>query len=150
MILSNELPRFVDASLAINSRLIILRTPNSYLGKEDLNLEGKLLTELPGIFHWACEGYQELEALGFFSVPSDSKALVDELHDAASPVSAFVRFCFAENRRQPHSAEFGNELRAAMPAVERFRRLEGKQRSYFYRGLHLNAEGLELKNQFCF
>jgi putative DNA primase/helicase len=172
MILSNELPRFVDASLAINSRLIILRTPNSYLGREDLNLECKLMTELPAIFHWACEGYQELEALGFFSVPSDSKALVDELHDAASPVSAFVRefcevgpdleckiddlfaafrrFCFAENRRQPHSAEFGNELRAAMPAVERFRRLEGKQRSYFYRGLQLNSEGLELKNQFCF
>src|SRR5262249_25859962 len=56
MILSNELPRFGDASGAIAARFIVLQQTRSWLGKEDPHLTGALLGELPGILGWALDG----------------------------------------------------------------------------------------------
>lgn len=59
-IISNELPRFGDASGAIIGRLVVLLTTRSWLGKEDFELENKLRTELPGILNWSLEGLRRL------------------------------------------------------------------------------------------
>ena len=49
MIISNELPAFGDASGAIASRFILTTLTESFIGREDTELEAKLIAELPGI-----------------------------------------------------------------------------------------------------
>ena len=91
MVLSNELPRFKDSSGAIANRLLILQMTNSFLGREDRELDGKLSGELPGILAWALEGLDRLTRNGRFTVPHSSRDAANLMMDLASPVSAFVR-----------------------------------------------------------
>ena len=91
VIVSNELPRLGDASGALVSRMILLRTPNSFYGCEDTELTNKLLAELPGIFLWAVSGWQSLRERGRFIQPDSALDTLSELSDLSSPISAFVR-----------------------------------------------------------
>ena len=90
MMASNEAPWFRDASGAITSRMLVLELPVSFLGREDLELEGKLAAELPGIFNWALDGLRELEQHSQFVTPAASRDTVEEMENIASPVAAFV------------------------------------------------------------
>lgn len=101
MILSNELPRFGDASGAIASRFLVARTTESFLGKEDKGLERRLHAELPGIFNWALEGLNKLTATGRFIESDRSKAERDALTALASPISMFLDEGF-----EPHPQEW--------------------------------------------
>ena len=56
-IFANELPRITDASGALASRFVLVTLRNSFLGREDLQLTEKLLTELPGILNAALGGW---------------------------------------------------------------------------------------------
>ena len=49
LLLSNELPRFGDASGAIAHRFVVLIMAASFLGRENTRLTAELLEELPGI-----------------------------------------------------------------------------------------------------
>ncbi len=91
MFVSNELPRFGDASGAIATRCLLLETTRSWLGSEDADLTPKLLTELPGILNWSLDGLHTLSELGRFSEPASSVEARTALADLVSPVSAFVR-----------------------------------------------------------
>jgi len=90
-IVSNELPRFNDASGALASRFLTLQLSRSWIGQENTGLTDELLTELPGILNWAIEGFRTLRARGRFAPPSSSDEAGDELSDLASPVGAWVR-----------------------------------------------------------
>ena len=46
VVLTNELPRLVDASGALAKRFLVLTMQQSFLGREDHGLTGKLLAEL--------------------------------------------------------------------------------------------------------
>lgn len=103
MILSNEVPRFSDASGAIANRLLVLQMRNSFLGNEDRTLDTRITTELPGILNWALEGLDRLTHRGHFTTPQASNEATTMLMDLASPVSAFVRdYC---TRGTGHSVE---------------------------------------------
>ncbi|OBI08634.1 hypothetical protein A5715_00625 [Mycolicibacter heraklionensis] len=103
MILSNEVPRFSDASGAIANRLLVLQMRNSFLGREDRTLDARITDELPGILNWALEGLDRLAENGRFTVPKSSGEATTMLMDLASPVSAFVRDCCT--RGQDHRVE---------------------------------------------
>ncbi len=90
MLLSNELPKVTDVSGAFVSRMILLHTPRSFFGAEDLNLEKALVAELPGILWWAIDGWR---ALTKFEQPEVGRPQIEQLGDMSSPVSAFVREC---------------------------------------------------------
>ncbi|MEC4615511.1 phage/plasmid primase, P4 family [Tsukamurella tyrosinosolvens] len=90
-IASNELPRFVDASAAVISRLLIAEMTNSFLGREDEHLKDRLASELPAILNWALDGLDRLNANGKFTRPAASADTEQELEDLASPTKAFVR-----------------------------------------------------------
>ena len=96
---SNETPQFKDTSGAIISRLILMRSLVSFLGREDPGLMHELRAELPGILNWALEGLLRLRSRGYFVQPSSSKAELAAMVALASPVKAF-----AEERLQ-QSAE---------------------------------------------
>ena len=90
-ILTNEIPRFTDASGALPSRLVPLTLSKSFYGHEDLELKSRLYAELPGIFCWALDGFKTLRERGYFIVPRSSTDVMHALEDLASPVAAFVR-----------------------------------------------------------
>jgi putative DNA primase/helicase len=91
LILTNELPRFTDASGALASRFVILVLTETFLGRENPRLSDELLEEAPSIFNWALEGLDRLRARGHFREPTSSVDAMRRLRDLASPVSAFTR-----------------------------------------------------------
>lgn len=89
--MTNEMPRITDASGALASRFLILQFTESFYGKEDTNLTGRLAVELPGIVLWAIEGLARLREQGHFTKLEEQDALVEQMEELASPVSAFLR-----------------------------------------------------------
>jgi putative DNA primase/helicase len=75
LIISNELPRFGDASGAIANRFIVLVMHQSFLGRENTRLTEELTGELTGILSWALDGLDRLTRQGKFSEPQSSKGL---------------------------------------------------------------------------
>lgn len=91
VIMANELQALIDPTGALASRFIFLITTQSFYGREDVDLEAKLIPEIPGIFNWALEGLKRLRSRGYFleSVAGkEAKAMAEEL---GSNVIAFVR-----------------------------------------------------------
>jgi len=170
VILTNEVPRFADASGALASRFIILTLKRSFYGKEDRQLTEKLLKELPGILNWSLRGLDQLREDGRFVMPESSTEVIEQLEELASPVAAFVRewcdvapsnsinvkelwaayavWCESEGHRPGSQIVFGRNLRALLPQLRTKNRGAGRT----YVGLGLNAEGadryLESKKQF--
>ncbi|WP_298619099.1 phage/plasmid primase, P4 family [uncultured Zoogloea sp.] len=74
---TNHLPRLLDLSTGFFRRAIILNF-NRQFGEQDrdVNLEGNLKEELPGILRWALDGLARLRQQGrFTTVPSSESSL---------------------------------------------------------------------------
>jgi putative DNA primase/helicase len=163
LIISNELPRLADVSGALASRFIMLILSESFYGKEDQALTGKLLTELPGILNWAITGWKRLANFGSFKQPQSGLGAIEQLEDLASPIGAFLRerceigqaysvrvdglfsawntWCAAQGRDHPGTKEsFGRDLRAAIPHLNKTRPRDGTERDYCYEGVKLRAK----------
>jgi putative DNA primase/helicase len=91
MLISNELPQLGDASAAIAGRFITLLLTQTWLGREDPDLEPALHRELPGILNWALDGLERLTSNGRFTVPESTRTAYVALQDLASPTRAFLR-----------------------------------------------------------
>jgi putative DNA primase/helicase len=154
LIISNELPRFGDASGAIAHRFVVLTLTQSWLARENTRLTDELLAELPGILNWSLVGLERLTATGRFTEPTSSRDAIVALQDLVSPVAAFVRDRCV---RGPHEVEcqllyeawrrwaedtghrpgslqtFGRDLRAVVPGLRIGRPWgdgEGRRRTY--------------------
>jgi P4 family phage/plasmid primase-like protien len=164
VLISNELPRLTDSSGALAGRLILLRLTRSFYGSEDLGLFDRLIPELPGIFLWACKGWERLRQLGAFVQPQTGQELIEHLEELSSPVLAFVReqcrieepgleveskalfdawceWCKSVGRKEPGTAQsFARDLRAACPLMStRQTRVAGVP-TRFYQGIDLRTE----------
>lgn len=93
ILLTNELPRLYDTSGAIVGRFVILCLPRSFYGMEDTGLTARLLTELPGIFRWAVDGYEDLQERGRFTSPAASEAAIEHMQELSSPLKVFLEDC---------------------------------------------------------
>lgn len=163
LLLSNEIPKFKDASGALVSRFIILRMTRSFYNKEDTGLADRLLKELPGILNWAIEGWQRLNEYGCFEQPSSSAELFAEFEDLSSPIHAFIRDCCEvkpsakiecdklfrkwgkwcdEQGRDFHGikSSFGRDLRAAIPTLSVSQPRRGRKRIRVYSGIRLKTD----------
>lgn len=164
MVLSNELPRFVDASGAIASRFVILSMQESFLGKEDIGLEDRLLTELPAILNWALDGLAQLNQRGRITEPVASEEAVQMLADLVSPIKAFLRevcvvdaaqavpfsrvyaeykeWCEENGRGAKNTAGLSSDLRTALPQIKTDYRpkVDGRPGPRHVRGLSLSPE----------
>jgi putative DNA primase/helicase len=162
VIISNELPRFGDASGAIANRFLPLVLTQSWLHREQTDLTSELIAELPGILNWSLDGLADLMGQGRFTEPQSSVDAVVALQDLVSPVAAFVRdSCeqgafesdckelwerwkgWAEdNGHRPGSAQtLGRDLRAVIPGLTVVRPREGESRARRYRGVRLRISG---------
>lgn len=160
MMLSNEMPSFFDASGAMAHRFLIARTMESYIGREDLDLEQRICsTELPGILLWAIEGWKRLNTQRKFTVTDVMRRELEDLMESSSPVqkfareycdvgpayrcntstlwSAWQRWCKAENRDWVGTqSSFGRDLRAAFHQVKRTHSRD----EYLYAGIRVRPE----------
>jgi putative DNA primase/helicase len=84
-VLSNELPKLGDASTAIVGRIILLLLSQSWLGREDHELEPALRAELTGILNWALDGLRRLTAVNEhkFTRLSSAEKAVTAMRDLA-------------------------------------------------------------------
>jgi putative DNA primase/helicase len=163
MIASNELPRFGDASGAISNRFVMLTMTQSFLGREDPALTGKLLVELPGILRWSLDGLDRLATTGHFTSPAASQAMVAAMHDLVSPMGAFVRdrcnvgpglevsvaemfaawnlWCFDNGRDHPGTVQtFGRDLMTVAPGVHVKQVTRGDTRIRLHVGMSLRPQ----------
>ncbi|MCD6175083.1 MAG: hypothetical protein J7K65_04855 [Planctomycetes bacterium] len=112
---------------AFDNRFIYLVTTQSFYGREDANLNTKLMKELPGVFNWALDGLVRLTKKGRFlesEAGLDAKARAEEL---GSPVISFVReWCNLKTRKQTRCQDLYdayvvqslNSLINSRPAIE--------------------------------
>ncbi|MEU4405037.1 phage/plasmid primase, P4 family [Streptosporangium sp. NPDC023963] len=161
LILSNELPRFGDASAAIAHRFLILNLQVSFLGKENPHLTDELREELPGILLWALDGLDRLTAQGRFTMPKTSIEATAELVNIASPATAFVRdecevgadksvpvkelfdawreWCEEGDHKSGDVQKFGRDLRAVVAGLKRSKIYVDKVRIPHFVGVTLRV-----------
>jgi putative DNA primase/helicase len=160
VLLSNELPAFLDQSGALSSRFIVLHMTRSFLGTEDHGLEQRLLTEMPSILLWALDGLDRLRKRGYFRQPKSAVELVRQLETLSSPIKSFVaerciiapggsiecgrlfeawkEWCQVQNRDHAGTLEvFGRNLGAAFPAIKTTRPRTSPGRRRHYEGIRL-------------
>jgi P4 family phage/plasmid primase-like protien len=86
----NDKPLVTDQTKGYWRRWTVVPFLESYLGREDFDLEEKLKEELPGIFNWAIQGLKRLEKNeGFTQVP-EYIAATEEYRHKTSVESLFV------------------------------------------------------------
>ncbi len=90
MLISNDMPRFKDASGALVGRMIHIQFARSFFGREDHTLTQRLQGELPGILNWALEGLDLLTKRGHLLIPDSSRAIEGEILRQTSPVAGFL------------------------------------------------------------
>lgn len=166
MVLSNENPKFGDASGAIASRFVILKLRKSFLGREDTKLETRLRGEFAGILKWALDGLADLDEKGRIHEPTSHTEAMEEMYDLVSPIKAFLRevcgdsttddvvafaalyreyevWCKENGRGTKNSAGFSSDLKAAMPDLRtdhRPRDEQGNRMPRHVKGLAVSAE----------
>jgi putative DNA primase/helicase len=161
MLISNELPKLSDASCALVSRMIVLKTDKSWLGSEDKTLENRLLTELPGILLWAIEGLKRLRQDGRFAQPSTGQDALDQMAELSSPIMSFVNqccnldpskqvtkrdlykswklWCEEHGYAVTNEATMGKHLLAAFPQIQTTRSSQG-DRFWMYKGIEVRPD----------
>lgn len=163
LLLTNELPRFTDASGALAKRFVLLVLQRSFYGRENPALLAELLPELPGILNWSLDGLDRLRAQGRFSEPASAREAIRELEDLASPMSAFLRdrcivgrdqeaprdvlwatwksWCEEGSQHHGTKATFGRDLGAAVPGLRsRQPRTDGDDRIRVYVGVGIRTQ----------
>lgn len=161
VLMSNETPKLGDASGAVASRFITWELTQSFFGREDHGLKGRLLGELPGILVWALEGRARLYKRGRFIQPVSGESIAADLADLTSPTGTFVLetcmlghafttplqdlydawriWCGRQGREHPGTIQtFGRDLRAAEPSLTDVRPRAGGCRVRCYEGIRLN------------
>jgi putative DNA primase/helicase len=156
----NEMPTLPENSGALISRLLFVEFQESFIGREDLQLDSRLAAESPGIALWALRGLARLQLRGRFTVPAGAAELKNEYLRQSSPVNAFLEDCCDrgegddfwaykddvwaawqkwadENGNAVRSREtFGKALKGAWGLSPTRVRREG-DRTFIYRGLRL-------------
>jgi putative DNA primase/helicase len=168
VILTNKLPTIADTSGALVTRFIILRPNPIIFGPRGPGLESKLRRESSGILNWSLDGLERLRKPGRFIQPESGRGTIDDFKNLTNPIGAFIRErcivgegrkvfcdslheCYCDCAKQqghehtPVEAQFGADLRAAVPSVVRRRAGPKDRRRYFYDGISLTQEDWEAR-----
>jgi putative DNA primase/helicase len=159
MICTNDLPRFNDKSIAIWRRILLVPFDKVITENEQIEtLTDQLKAELPGILNWAIEGLKNLNAAGRFTMPDDSKILLEEYRRDANPARAYLlenyqpsnngeyvgcetlfndykSYCNNKGYRPLSDRTFGKEVHRAFPDIKSKRPGSGNTRLRVYEGI---------------
>lgn len=159
MISTNSLPRFSDKTQAIWRRILFVPFNKIIPDEKQIkDLAERLKRELPGILAWAIVGLQKLNENGGFSIPENSKNLVEEYRKDSDPSRAFLlenyeyngdgygvscselyseykQYCDENGYKPMGNRLFGRQVRRIFPEIERTRPGSGNNRQWMYEGL---------------
>ena len=93
---SNEPLKWPDPTNKLSARCIVFPFINTYAGKEDPEIEKKLMAELPGIANWALAGLRKLKAGQALREPICGREKHKLFSDLDSPILLFSRRCLIE------------------------------------------------------
>ncbi|MEE9296083.1 MAG: phage/plasmid primase, P4 family [Phycisphaerae bacterium] len=159
----NELPKFGDNANALESRVLILPFRQSFVGREDRNLDDKIAVESPGIFRWALEGLHRLRERQRFTKPTIAAEVEADFARLVSPIRAFVEdrcivdpalsvgrkelwaawslWCDESGHLRGGRELFGTRLRTVVPGIGTSHpRIDGVRR-WHHTGISLNMAG---------
>lgn len=157
--------RASDTSDGLARRLLIIDFPCKFVDNpdsndpyqlpRDVNLEEKLLAELPGIFNWAYRGYKDLLYFNDFCETDEHAQLMENFRKASNPIECFIEdllddpperidrqklydkyhFWCESNGHRPVSAtrfhpEFRDKAKKYYESVERSMRQDGFPRKW--------------------
>lgn len=155
---SNVLPKLSDSSAAFMTRCIFLRMPNTYVGKEDLDLGNRISQEMSGILNWAIAGRYELQQDKKIVQPESGMQLKRDMQVMISPISVFIDQCCEQSgqvepkdlfdhwnewarendvSRKIDLQNFGKKIRDVLPGVDVQRIQIGGTRTRFYKGISI-------------
>jgi putative DNA primase/helicase len=98
MLMSNEPILMHDLTGTVATRMVLMETRRSFLGREDTALfETDLLPEAAGVLNRCLEAARRLSKRGHFLVPSTIKGRQAEILREASTVTAFASECLIED-----------------------------------------------------
>lgn len=139
VLLTNILPGIIDAGGAVASRFVVLKFTQSFYGREDTKLTGKLLSELPGILNWALDGLEKLRGCGAFLQPRSGLAAVSELIRTTTPILGFIEdmLSFDPDGWVPKDAAYQCYLHWCKAEGMRFELTKHK----FFAELYANSDG---------
>ena len=93
-VLGNEFPKIKDSSVAFQERTLILRFPNSFTGKNQVDkIEQTWLSdsgEVSGIFNWMLCGLHRLWQNNDFSVSKSAQEVMLEFKRTSDPIGAWM------------------------------------------------------------
>lgn len=161
LIAANDLLSVVDASGAFLSRLVVLVTTQSFLGREDPSLGARIDAEGAAILLWSLDGLTRLGEQRRFTVPISGAEHIREMRHASSPVAAFVEercvlgpdcsadklgllnayrdWCVERGRTPGSDSALARNLYAAFPTVASSRPRVGEAREYRFVGIRLRS-----------
>lgn len=93
VILTNEVPMLPDNAGALRRRLLAIKTPTSFVGREDVDLDTKLAAELPAFVNLALDAYRRLVRRGGFEQPESGTELLGLMRQNSSYLANFVEEC---------------------------------------------------------
>lgn len=99
---ANEIPPSADTTTGYLSRWLPIPFPNSFLGREDRNLDTKLAAELPGVAAKAVPALRRLLARGEFERPPSLMTALDEFARRVDQVRAWLADCCEPIPPPPH------------------------------------------------
>lgn len=139
-LVSNEVITLSDESGAFPKRLLLLKTRESFYGREDITMEAQMRQEQAGIFNRMVRGLQRLYANRKFTEPSSTAELRKRIESACAPTQAFIEdicildrnqtvekklfhrwhIAWADHNRSPVIAEnrMGSKLGTALEALK--------------------------------
>jgi putative DNA primase/helicase len=163
-VVANQVGLLPDTSGALAARNLYVETKQSFVGREDMKLQEKLMVELPGIFNLALQSLRELREYGSFQQPQSSLDLIEQAAEMSDPVGTFLEeYCevgpgFAVEkqtlydwaklwyekvgRSAPSMSLFSRDLYAATnrQITSHRARAGGEERTYYYLGVKLKSQ----------
>ena len=159
MISTNALPRFNDKTQGLWRRLLLVPF-NRIVSANEQNkaLADQLKRELSGILNWAIEGWHRLNQANGFIVPESNKGLVEEYRRDSDPARAFLlenyeevfeesvieskelytqyrKYCEDNGCKAMRNSNFGQQVKAVFPGIQKVRRAIGGKRPWCYDGI---------------
>lgn len=147
---ANQLPQVDDSSIAFWRRWLVIEFPNSFEGREDFNLESRLMSELSGVLNFALDGYYRLLERNRFSATTTAKDIKEQWKREADSVYyfanerlerkvdswitkedlylAYSEFCEQNNVLKYSKNELGRRVVSHMTTKTCYRQVEGRQK----------------------
>lgn len=157
----NELPKINDTTPGLYRRFMIVPFLRSFLANPDLQLESKLVNELPGILNWAIKGLQDLSEKGAFNetdknieamrvFKTENSPLLEFIYETyeSSPLidtdkypisshelyNGYKNYCYVNGYKAKSLVNFGREL-SHFPSIEYKIEKRATEKGVLYYGL---------------